>query len=332
MTKTYFIDASWKRWIAENTLLGAPAEQLAEILIKNGFDAAHSRLEVEVARSHPYLAAAASIASQLKKRDWVLHNARMLYEAHAPGVDELWQKIDFTCFFRDYYATNRPLVIRGAVSQWPAIARWTKEYLIEKAGSSEVQIQSNRNRNRQYEIQSSEHRQTMQFSEFVETVFSAKESNDLYMTAQNGDINGQALAMLWPDIEPLPDILDESCNNGRMFFWIGPSGTVTPLHHDHTNNLMAQVVGRKRVKLISPNYLAYLYNHIRCYSEVDPENIDNLKFPLFQRAKIYDVTIGPGDLLFLPVGWWHHVRSLDTSITITATNFRGINRFDEPQQ
>jgi ribosomal protein L16 Arg81 hydroxylase len=42
---------------------------------------------------------------------------------------------------------------------------------------------------------------------------------------------------------------------------------------------------------------------------------------------VIDVEIGPGDLLFLPVGWWHHVRGLETSITMTFTNFVFDNDF-----
>jgi ribosomal protein L16 Arg81 hydroxylase len=326
---SFFIDAEWKRWIAENTLLGAPAGDLTRILIENGFDAAHSQLEVETCRNHPYITAAGALSKKLKKSEWVLHSSRMLRETHSPKIVELSESVDNDLFFEHFYALNQPLIVRGAVKRWPAVARWTPHYLTEKAGDREVQIQARRTQNQNYEIQASQHRQVTRFSDFVSQVFGGAESNDIYMTAQNGDINGQALADLWPDLEPLPPMLDSATDAHRMFFWIGPRGTVTPLHHDLTNNLMAQVVGRKLVKLIAPDYLPYLYNHFHCYSQVDPENVDAAKFPLFKRVKVHEVEIGPGDLLFLPVGWWHHVRSLDPSITITATNFRGLNHFNE---
>jgi hypothetical protein len=44
-------------------------------------------------------------------------------------------------------------------------------------------------------------------------------------------------------------------------------------------------------------------------------------------VKIHDITLHPGELFFLPVGWWHHVRGLDVSITLTCTNFRARNDF-----
>ena len=41
----------------------------------------------------------------------------------------------------------------------------------------------------------------------------------------------------------------------------GPSGVVTPLHYDEQQNLFAQLSGKKRVRLFSPDYLKNLYPH-----------------------------------------------------------------------
>jgi ribosomal protein L16 Arg81 hydroxylase len=111
------------------------------------------------------------------------------------------------------------------------------------------------------------------------------------------------------------------------FFWFGPAGTITPLHHDLTNNFMAQVRGRKHIKLISAFNLPYVYNNLHCYSQVDMTNIDYARFPLLRNARIMDVILEPGELLFLPVGCWHYVKGLDMSITMTFTHFRFNNDF-----
>lgn len=41
------------------------------------------------------------------------------------------------------------------------------------------------------------------------------------------------------------------------------------------------------------------------------------RFPDHAHPRVMDCMIGPGDLLFLPVGWWHDVKGLDLSITVT---------------
>jgi ribosomal protein L16 Arg81 hydroxylase len=68
-------------------------------------------------------------------------------------------------------------------------------------------------------------------------------------------------------------------------------------------------------------------NEFHCYTDMDLENVDSRRFPQFKEARVIDVVIGPGDLLFLPVGWWHHVRALDVSITVTFTDFVVNNDF-----
>ena len=84
---------------------------------------------------------------------------------------------------------------------------------------------------------------------------------------------------------------------------------------------------RKQVKLISPAYLPELYNHKNCFSQVDLEAIDFERYPLFRGVQVQEFTLQPGDVLFIPVGWWHHVRALDVTITISFTNFRAHNDF-----
>ena len=39
-------------------------------------------------------------------------------------------------------------------------------------------------------------------------------------------------------------------------------------------------------------------------------------------------TFAPGEALFLPVGWWHHVRALDLSISLACNHFRWPNDHD----
>ena len=52
----------------------------------------------------------------------------------------------------------------------------------------------------------------------------------------------------------------------------------------------------------------------------NPDHVDYERYPEFRQVTVVDVVIGPGDLLFLPIGWWHHVRGLDVSITMTSSS------------
>ena len=152
MAERLFINASWKRWIAENLLRGAPAANLTQILSDHGFDPQLAQLEVDAAQAHPYLEAAAAVNRQLQKRDWVLHNSRLLRDAHVGPIDEFHGDIDPETFFQDYYALCRPLVLREGAKALPALSRWTPEFLKQTIGSREVEIQAGRNSDPRYEI------------------------------------------------------------------------------------------------------------------------------------------------------------------------------------
>ena len=106
---------------------------------------------------------------------------------------------------------------------------------------------------------------------------------------------------------------------GPPRFWLGPSGTVTPLHCDYDDNIFAQVWGSKRIFLAPPHHDAFLYpseaNAILFGSPFDPEAPDFEKFPLARQALMIEVIVNPGDLLYVPAGWYHQVRALTFSLS-----------------
>jgi len=108
---------------------------------------------------------------------------------------------------------------------------------------------------------------------------------------------------------------------GTAKLWFGPKGTVTPLHHDEHSILFLQIYGRRQFKLISSFDLPKIYLRKNFYSAVDLENIDAEQYPKFLNASVADVTLEPGDILFLPLGWWHWAKSLDISISATFCSF-----------
>jgi ribosomal protein L16 Arg81 hydroxylase len=48
---------------------------------------------------------------------------------------------------------------------------------------------------------------------------------------------------------------------------------------------------------------------------------------LFEQVKMMEVIVEPGETVFLPLGWWHQVTSLDVSISFSFTNLAMPNQF-----
>jgi hypothetical protein len=333
------IDQEWRRWVAENVLLRNEPLSIVEAMVRAGVDRATAMWEVQAAIDHPYIRAARQLAisaagaagnldAKIEKRDWVLDcYRRAALQATTHGKVPRTTKLSRQAFLDNYYALNRPVVMTGAMDEWPAMTRWTADELKRRLGNRVVSVQANRDNDANYEVNSAKLRSEMTFGEFIDVTETVGETNNYYITANNSETNREALKDLWNDIIPFTDYLRDDDPSNRGFFWFGPKGTVTPLHHDLTNNFMAQVRGRKLVRLIAPYELPNLYNNRHCYSAVNLDNIDYDQFPLFRNVTVIDVEIGPGDLLFLPVGWWHYVRGLETSITMTFTNFVFDNDF-----
>lgn len=106
---------------------------------------------------------------------------------------------------------------------------------------------------------------------------------------------------------------------GPPRFWLGPVGTMTPLHCDFDDNIFAQVWGRKRIFLAPPHHDSLLYaseaNPVLFGSPVDPEAPDFDAYPLARQAATVACTVAPGELLYVPAGWFHQVRALEFSLS-----------------
>ncbi|XP_048722384.1 bifunctional peptidase and arginyl-hydroxylase JMJD5 isoform X2 [Caretta caretta] len=87
------------------------------------------------------------------------------------------------------------------------------------------------------------------------------------------------------------------------------------------HQLFDQVIGRKYIRLYSPQESENLYPHetqiLHNTSQVDVEDPDLVKFPKFERAAFQACILTPGQVLFIPVKYWHYVRSLDVSFSVS---------------
>lgn len=123
-----------------------------------------------------------------------------------------------------------------------------------------------------------------------------------------------ALPQAWQQVLGAPS----RCNA-----WVGTSRTLTPCHWDSYDNFLAQVQGFKRVLLLAPSQRAKLHVRVDAgtgaqgnISPVNVEEPDLQKYPDFLEAEMLIVDLAPGDVLYMPSGWWHQVRALTPSISV----------------
>jgi len=136
------------------------------------------------------------------------------------------------------------------------------------------------------------------------------------------------LSVLDRDLGFIDSLLDKTAAQPNGMMWIGPAETFTALHHDLTNNLIAQVVGRKRLLVLPASEVGRVYNDTHVFSaipDLEAASLDREVFSRLAGARAYEVILEPGEALFVPFAWWHQVKSLSFSVTVTYTNFRWPN-------
>jgi hypothetical protein len=319
----------WRFWIAENRLIGTPHEQIIRILVDSGHDASLAAIELDRLAHDPCYLLADRMTQRFKKLSSLMGvRASLTSLSYGSGSVERRSRISQSEFLERYYAANRPVILTGLLAGTLARKRWKPEYMAEICGDSTVQIMAGRQSDPRYELNSESHKREIKMSAYVDMILADGASNDYYLVANNFFFERADMKRLHDEVPQLPEYLDPSNPTQNVFLWFGPAGTVTPLHHDLMNVLVAQIFGRKRFTLIPPEQTPYLYNNVGVYGEVDCGNPDFVRHPLYRQARPLDVVLNPGDVLFIPVGWWHYVRALEVSIMISYTKFRFANDYE----
>jgi len=207
--------------------------------------------------------------------------------------------------FRARAAEGLPLLITGLVQRWPILAL-TPEALREQYGHLPVRAR---------------------VGDYINTAFAPDRAMQDMPMREYLDLSASGTQPLPPYVGNLElRELNRLCHWPSYFdkmgpprFWIGPANTMTPLHCDYDDNIFAQIWGTKRIFLAPPHHDEFLYpreaNAILFGSPFNPEAPDYEKFPLARQAAMVEVLVNPGDMLYIPAGWYHQVRALTFSLS-----------------
>ena len=319
----------WRLWVAENALRKCDKPSMFQTMVNAGVAKDIAQQGIEDVMNDPCFEAALRHQQITNKYASIMLNHHHLLTEN-PAFDQVERRTELSKdeFFEKYYLGNRPVIISDFAKNWPALQLWTPQFFKEKYGHIQVQAQMGRDKNNRYEEEKLNHKQFLSMGNFVDQVETLGRSNDIYITANNDALRDTQLHGLLDDIGVLPDYMDPSRLALDTSLWFGPAGTVTPLHHDPVNLFHAQIVGRKRWRFIHTMQAPLLYNFYTFFSPVDIDAPDYERFPLFKKARILDVIVEPGEAVFLPLAWWHHVVSLDTCISLSFGNVAFNNTFE----
>lgn len=313
---TTVVAPQWQRWVVENLLEGVDAADLVAGLVDGGVPEVQARDTVAHLMGSPALAVA---RQHYRKAQRLATVARLRTEVSAPLTLERRPAPSESELWSQYWATSTPAVFTDIVTQWRR--HWTPASLRERFGEVQVEACIDRTQGTDPDPNWREHRAEMTLSEYIDRVLHEDAGNDLYLIANNRNTARPELRPLWDDVVLPAGWFDEPHLPFGSALWVGPAGTITPLHHDTSNILFCQIYGRKDIVLVPPwapellDSARGVYN-TRGLDELARDGIESIA-----------VRLEPGEALFIPAGWWHDVRAVDVSISMAINAFARPNTF-----
>jgi hypothetical protein len=217
---------------------------------------------------------------------------------------------------RQYVVRNQPVVVRGALTDWPPVLLWDDAYLLDAGAGVSVPVRhadgalgscGTPARAGIYRVEEVEWGLLL---ESLRTAEQLQSPAPLYAAQLR---LRTLLPALFRDTRPPPvwlAALGPPWRNAPSAYF--GCGSRTPIHCDMLENLLCVVRGRKHIKLWHPSHGTQLYpggGGEALFSRVSFERLDDPDFPGFRAAAqlAHDVELSAADALYLPCGWWHAV-------------------------
>ena len=204
------------------------------------------------------------------------------------------------------------------MADWPALARWNLDYISEKSGSRNVPVEYYKTGDRCSDFEPI----TLTMREYVGHLRKGKEHN-YYVAAQ--DIRKICPAII--NEAPPPRFMQTenilTRETARALF--AGLETMSPMHyHQLDQAVLCQVRGRKRLLLYPPSKTRDVKPHPwyarSNYSRIVHSGPHDMWEAFATKARSrppIDITLEPGQMLFIPIHWWHVVGGFKECISLT---------------
>lgn len=231
-------------------------------------------------------------------------------------------------FKAKYIDGNKPVVLTGMSKSWPAMSKWTLEYFAELKSTEVLRTEVGNTMQGQTELA------RMEFRDYVRGLIEDESAHEY-----SGYAEEKPYLAYWNIFDTFPDLegdvdfslIGQFKRGVELSGWIGPAGSLTGWHWDYADNIFTQISGVKRFDLVSPDqgdkmYTSKKFGRGAMLSDIDASQ-DIEKFPDFADVKVETAVLGGGDMLFIPVDWWHRVEGLTSGIGVNGLGFTWAEEF-----
>ncbi|HIF54705.1 MAG TPA: cupin-like domain-containing protein [Methylococcaceae bacterium] len=229
--------------------------------------------------------------------------------------------IDAEAFNENYFSPLKPVVITDMAKSWPAIKKWTPDFFREQHGDKQVKVYDGNfvTPGKKYMSQA----RTLPLRKYIDTVMTT--SQDLRMFLYN------IKTEIPPMVEDItfPSLVD-GLSKRFIFMFFGCKESVTQMHFDidMSHIFHTAIYGKKTISLFPFEEGKNLHRYpFTCRSYVDIHNPDFEQYPGLKKTKGLQTVLEPGETLYIPSGYWHHIvydeASCAISLRCSSTTLKG---------
>ena len=221
-------------------------------------------------------------------------------------------------FKKEFYEPGEPVVIKKLAHDWPAYTKWNWDYFKELVGHKKVPLYNNVKSDAYTPINKADDYKT--FGEYIDMISKGPAGWRIFLFNIFDHAPQLINDFTWPE-----HLMKGFVKKYPMLF-TGGATSITHMHFDIdlSHILHTQFAGRKRVLMFpfkeqfklyrKPFEVLSLADFSNYYEEGKP---DYSKFPALKLAEGYDFILEPGDTLFMPAGYWHHMEYLDSGFAMS---------------
>ncbi|XP_029349599.1 bifunctional peptidase and (3S)-lysyl hydroxylase JMJD7 isoform X3 [Echeneis naucrates] len=160
-------------------------------------------------------------------------------------------------FYRDWIGPNKPCIIRNAISHWPALSKWTPEYLRKKVGSKVISVAVTPNGYADAvdgdRFVMPEERK-MSLSAVLDIIEGKVQQRGVFYVQKQSSNLLEELPELANDLEPQIPWMSTALGKSpdAVNFWLGEATAITSMHKDHYENIYCVISGEKNFILLPP--------------------------------------------------------------------------------
>lgn len=223
------------------------------------------------------------------------------------------KNLDAATFRKNFLKPQLPVIVEEFIADWPAYSKWDLDYIKEIAGEKEVPL---------YDDRPVDHRDgfnephaRMRMKEYIDLL--RKEPTKFRI-------------FLWNILKEIPALQQDfkypelgiRFMKGLPMLFFGGTESYTFMHYDIdlANIFHFHFEGTKECILFAPSESPVLYkipHSLITHESIDFSNPNLEQWPGLQHAKGYRGSLKHGEMVYIPEGYWHHMKYLTPGFSMS---------------